>query len=279
MKDEKALQFTRLMICDALGFYLVLCDGGHAARCVLGGWDDAGSEEAVVDFLVRGFQTEEWSRLWLASIRALCTEFNVQLVTPCEEAPTCFLGSGACGRVFRVRSVEEDQKECALKVGLGDDASSAIHEEWSKFQSFSAKFGSAGEALIMILSHFQSPDRAFTGIVLAPVGSALPRTQKAIKSALAGLMLLSKAGFGHGDARICNVVWVDSVCSKWLDLRTMYECEEDTNKEKAFVGDATKFFDSFKLDRPDNFSDIAGESFTRNDVNLVTDLFKNIWST
>jgi len=59
----------------------------------------------------------------------------------------------------------------------------------------------------------------------------------------------------------------------------MYECEGDTNKKKAFVGDATKFFDSFKLDRPDNFSDIAGESFTCNDVNLVTDLFKIIWST
>jgi len=178
VKDEKAMRFSRIMICDAHRFYLVLCYWGHPSRCVFGRWDDAGSEEAVVGFLAQGFQTEEWSRLWLTSITALCTEFNVQLVTPCEEAPSCFLGSGACGRVFRVRSVEEDKIECALKVGLGDDASSAIHEEWSKFRSFSAKFGAAGEALIKISCHFQSPDRAFAGIVLAPVGLALPRTKK-----------------------------------------------------------------------------------------------------
>jgi len=276
--DWKATRFTRLMICDAHRFHLVLCDEARAMRCVWGEWVAPGSEQAVVDFLVRGFQPDSdgLSRVWIDAIGVLCTEFKVELRLPCKEEHTCFLGAGSGGRVFRVIPQDPGGEPCALKVGLGDVACSQIREEWSKYQLFSAEFGEAREILIAISKHYESPKRTFASILVVPVGTELPRTKKSIKSALEGLMKLSKAGFRHGDARRYNVIWVpaEERC-KWLDLRTMNRCAED--KVVAFLEDTRTFLMSCGLDYPHEFEEIAQSSFSGDNVDALVQLFQFFW--
>jgi hypothetical protein len=140
-----------------------------------------------------------------------------------------------------VRTIS-DKKLFCLKVGLGDIACSQISEEWGKFQQYSSRFGEAH--LIQICQYYQCPDRNFAGLLLQPVGQQLPITSIALENALNCLLQLSQAGFGHGDARRQNVVWVTEGEGKcvWLDLRTLYSCEQ---QREAFVRDVVAFFTSF----------------------------------
>jgi hypothetical protein len=254
-EDVHARRFTRLMIGDSECFYLVLCDRDYATRCIWGEWTDQGSKDAVVDFLFQGFQIGGLKRPWVHAMTRLCKEFNVELESPCEECPTCFLGAGGCGRVFRVRSISDKELFC-LKVGLGDIACSQISEEWGKFQQYSSRFGEAH--LIQICQYYQCPDRNFAGLLLQPVGQQLPMTPSALQNALNCLLQLSQAGFGHGDARRQNVVWVAEGNGKcvWLDLRTLYSCEQ---QQEAFVRDVVAFFTSF-FTLADNHEEISQQA-------------------
>jgi len=277
--DSRSRRFTRLIVCDSKHFYLVLCVDGNAARCVWGAWVDPGSKDATVDFLVRGFETESLTRTWVNAIESSCTQFDVTLLQPNEDVPTCFLGAGGCGRVFRVLSNSQDKKMHGLKVGVGDVACSQIREEWSKFEQYSQSFSKAEAALVVISKYYESTDRACAAILLEPVGLVLPRTQKAIKSALEGLMMLSNSGFGHGDARICNVVWMpDTECCKWVDLRTICSCSADT-KVATFTRDAVAFFSSCRLECPQDFSQIAAKCLSEQSVSTLLVLCQKVWNS
>uniref|UniRef100_A0A7S1H541 Uncharacterized protein n=1 Tax=Hemiselmis andersenii TaxID=464988 RepID=A0A7S1H541_HEMAN len=272
--DVQGRQFTRLMLCDHKGFHLVLCHGGQAVRCVFGEWIDPGSVQALVDFFSRGFQTESLNRAWVDAIKLLCGQLNLVVIDPCQQEPSCFLGSGGCGRVFRVCEGFQGGEQCALKVGLGDVACSQIREEWSKYEEFSSDFGDAREAVISVSKHFEASDRTFAAILVKPVGQPLPATKKCISSALEGLMKLSRAGFGHGDARRDNVVWTRDECCKWLDLRTIYRAEDI---EESFVQDAATFLQSFDVNPPLEFDVTARSSFSGENLEDLLKMFSSIW--
>jgi hypothetical protein len=274
--DWSLIRFSRLMICDSKCFHLVLCDNSHATKCVYGEWVDPGSEQAVLDFIVRGFQVDYMRRLWVDALQRVCIQFKVELKLPCETEPTCFLGAGGCGRVFRV--VSQDM-QCCIKVGLGDQACSQIQEEWSKFKEFEVHFGDARAALVSISKHYQCPQRSFAAILLQPVGTPLRKTKTAIKSALDGLLKLSKNGFGHGDARLCNVVWTSDGACKWLDFRTLYQCFVG-EAQMAFIRDVTSFSESLGVQPTQSLTSTAASCFVKSSIeDSLLNHFKSLWES
>jgi hypothetical protein len=244
--DNDMLHSTRLIIADKSRFQLVLCYDDDAKRCVFGGWGDMGSKNALVDFVVSGFQDDALDRKWFRAILALCEQFKVDLVTPNETTSSCLLGSGGCGRVFRVKgrgSVTQgsDNHYYALKVCLGDIACSHITAENSNFIAFSKQI--LNGPVVEVRDSFVSSDGSFAGLLVHPVGQPLPQTKAAIESAIDGLIVLARAGFSHGDARKENVVWMDDdqKC-KWLDFRTLRICNSDICE--AFKRDLDTFLRS-----------------------------------
>jgi hypothetical protein len=251
--DSMMVRLIHLMLADRDGFFLVVCKEGRAHDCVFGNWDDAGSEDAIVDFIKKGAS----SRRWVDAISMLCAEFKVTLVTHDNtDDKICFLGRGACGRVFRVqRESEGEKQECALKVVLDDSYCSMICEEASNYESNKAQLAGL-ECIVNILGFYKSPDRKFAGLLSSPVGTPCGRNKQDIIAAVVGLRSLALAGFRHGDARLPNVV-IHRKNAVWLDLRTLHPvCNIGDGidpKVSSFTADLKTFLDSLdggtKVDR------------------------------
>ena len=234
--DDPMVRITRVILADRDNFYLVLCQGGVAIECDWGMWTDAGSEDAIIKFIQNGAS----HRRWVDAISSLCIEFQVTLVHNHDNP--CFLGRGACGRVFRVQT--NVGCECALKVVLDDSHCSMIHEEESKYESSKDQLAQLG-CVVTISRIFTSPDRKFAGLLSSPVGVSFRRIKQHTVSAVMGLRSLALSGFQHGDARWPNVV-IHEGKAVWLDLRTLRLVGGDDLhiRDSAFFADLTTFVDS-----------------------------------
>jgi hypothetical protein len=236
--DKARLGITRLLLADRKGFQLVSCRNGGASECVVGGWSDPGSRDAVVRFLGDSGQ----KRTWVNAIQGLSQHLSLTVTTPANDT-CCFLGRGSCGRVFQFSS-DGNPTKLALKVALGDIACSQIHEEKTKFETFLTQLKQAGKYVVTLSSYHVSGEREYAGILLHPVGTQLPRTQDAIIDAIKGLKSLATAGLCHGDARLPNVMWVNGNYATWFDFRTM---STTRSPEDTFIKDVTTFVESFRV--------------------------------
>jgi len=235
--DDPMVRITRVILADREKFYLVLCQHGVASKCDWGMWSDPGSEDAIIKFIQNG----ALHRRWVDAISSLCSEFKVTLVHDIDNP--CFLGRGASGRVFRVRT-PDGGCECALKVVLDNPCCSMIREESYNYES--SKDQLAGLGCVVTISHmFTSPDRKFAGLLSSPVGVSFRRIKQHIVPAVMGLKSLALSGFRHGDARWPNVV-IHKGKAVWLDLRTLDRVRGDDlcTRDSAFFADLMTFVDS-----------------------------------
>eukprot|EP00961_Rhodomonas_salina_P026159 353411-Rhodomonas_salina.1 len=90
-----------------------------------------------------------------------------------------------------------------------------------------------------MISHVQIKDSS--ALLIRPLGVPLPKTERGIKSALLGLLKLSRQGLKHGNARVNNVIWIEAESrALWTDLHTLREVGE-AQFEEEFVWDVMTF--------------------------------------
>jgi hypothetical protein len=264
--DKEAIRWSRFMVADRKKFQLVTFRAGQADSCVYGEWGDSGSRDALVGFLGGPSAAE---RPWLAALEKLCCEFDVAPVASAESQP-CFLGRGACGRVFRVCSRKNTAEVFALKLALGDSGCTSLSAEVAAAVAVNAV--AAALPLAAVIRHHTDPDRRFAGLLVQPVGTALPRTKIATKSALLALRQLAQAGLRHGDARFPNAVWTGDA-AVWIDLRTT-----QTGKGAvAFAADVTQFAASLGVQGPLPESAVAAAFASDNNFDALLELFGGVW--
>ncbi len=224
------IQSGRVVILDQEKFYLVQAQRGLARECKHGMWTDAGSEEAFVDFIA-----SKVDRRWTSALVDICKTASVQLDLPEPGSNSCcILGSGAYGRAFKAR----DENNCgvALKLALDQRGIDAISSEQNAYKNDALV---EADATTMMIRHVVVGESS--ALVIRPLGVPLPKTKTSISSALLGLLKLSRQGLRHGDARVCNVIWIPTENrALWTDLHTLRKIGE-AESEEEFVLEVTTF--------------------------------------
>jgi hypothetical protein len=224
------IESGRVVICDADKFYLVRAVNGFPHECHHGKWTDRGSAEAFVDFIA-----SKVDRAWTSALSDICERALIHLDLPEPGSKSCcILGSGAYGRVFRAR----DENHCgvALKLALDQRGIDAISSEKIAYQN--EALGEA-DATTTMIQHVQN--KCSAALVIKPLGVPLPKTRTSIASALLGLLKLSRQGLKHGDARVCNAIWIETESrALWTDLHTLRELSPG-EWEEEFVSEVATF--------------------------------------
>jgi hypothetical protein len=274
--DEKRIRVNFFLLGDTTEFYLMECLGKEAVHCTFGEWTDAGSREAVVNFLAQ----KPLHNSWLHAITELCDAFSVTIVEPTRQ-DRCFLGLGADGRAFQVQSVEGERY--ALKVTLGDSRCSNIFEEYQKYIIFKDILVKSG-SFVSLVGHHVDDNRQFAGLMIKPVGEPLRTTKKHIMSALSSLKALTGAGLKHGDARVQNVVWVTSMGKAvWLDLRSA-SAYKTCDPAEVFAHDVASFVASLQMTLEEERVEAAAKQFycepnrLKEKDTLLYSLLRPLWS-
>lgn len=262
------IQSGRVVIFDWDKFYLVHAVDGQATNCMHGRWTDLGSAEAVVDFI--GSTVD---RAWTSALTDICKAASVRLVLPEPGSNfSCILGSGAFGRVFRAKT--EIEGTVALKIALDQRGIDAISSEKDAYEKEAL---AKADATTTMIRHVQIKDSS--ALVIRPLGVPLPKTVSGIKSALLGLLKLSRQGVKHGDARVCNVIWIEAERrALWTDLHTLREVDE-AQFEEEFVSDVMTF--ALSLDVAVGHAELREPALLVRrhaasipDLQILTDIFK-----
>ena len=270
--DVVALQSTRLVVADRNGFKLVNCIGGRAVSCRYSGWKEAGSKEALIDF-VTGVE-----RPWPRILESVCQSLDIEHISE-------FLGRGADARAFKVTKGGMD---LVVKVSRGERSASLLQLEHKIMTEHRILLQATGSTVCIVEdtgSDFYIPqDRNFAALLIHPSGEPLPMRRKAILSAINGLRSLAKQGIRHGDARHANVIWWKGSQEKalWIDFRQMSIVGSDNQKD-SFQSDVMSFVDSFEKMRgrdEDVLRNQAGEYFESpcDQGGTLVESFSTLWS-
>ena len=265
---KPALNDIHVMVAGRDKFLLVSCDRDTPMNCIWGEWSDPGSYDAIAVFF------SATQNAWLTAIRTCCTRFQVALVLPSENEASCFLGNGATGRVFKVRTASNT--EHVLKVSLNGKGCTRIAAELYKFNNHKGSLLVA-KATVMIHCEYVDSTQHFAGLLVSPVGQRLPDTKKAITSAIEGLLRLAQAGLHHGDARRDNVVWVGDQ-ALWVDFECMSAVEAGMHTA-MFAQDVFTFARSYIILQTDGIqAAVAAYMEGPDTVAAVVELFQSTWS-
>ena len=137
-----------------------------------------------------------------------------------------FLGSGACGRVFRVFYPDDDESiTYAMKLVISTDEDQTriddVENEYCQLDK------AKGEGVIpVVFESFKSGSLdlnskivLFGGYLMSVVGCPVENNKINVKIMLESLNGLHQRGIYHGDARIQNVVQCEDTIY-WVDFRT-----------------------------------------------------------
>ena len=129
-----------------------------------------------------------------------------------------YLGVGAVGRVFRVKTLGNCSG--ALKITVGSSLVSSLYHEIDSYKNF--------EHLHLSMSNFREhskvhPEGLYGGLVSFPVGSEPKFSNKeTFLAAKESLKELFESGVVHGDARCPNFLYCKVEKRYfWADLRTV----------------------------------------------------------
>jgi hypothetical protein len=257
-KSDRSVQDTKkttdLLVANRKDFMLARCLDNNAQFAYEGKWNSPGSKQALRHFVLGTLWPEDPRRRpWKDAIQAICEQLKVALVEPTVDGENCFLGYGACGRVFRVVRQQQtggaDGVHLALKVALGQcDGVARLRAEDANITIYHEALERA-DATIRIHGRLHKPSKGYSAILAGPVGKPLRPVKKDATAALVSLKQLHKAGLAHGDCRWENAIIVEErngerKC-RWLDLLTLEEITEDEEKETRFSDDVSTFFNSF----------------------------------
>ena len=178
----------------------------------------AGSRKYLFEFLSK--EHDEWA----AAVRISCQELRVVLgginAGSISESQI-LLGAGGFGRAYRL-------EVGALKISLGRSMGKE-HELMRK------AYSQCPDYVVQPLEYHEQTDSngnvLFSAYTMADCGQAVDRPVKRaeMQSLANALCCLHKAGLVHGDARLENIVMVDSSL-KWIDFYKSYSSNSGTNK-------------------------------------------------
>lgn len=209
-----------------------------------------GSFRAVADFILPPAAVEP---VWLRAMRQLCAAFGVAPVVG-----SAFLGSGAHGKVFRVRSTSSESAVAAPSSSDPLSAASASlvsplfalkvvdrrHQDSLDAEHLKLRRLIITDAAdrVAVLPTFVSPSVRHaadpsgaplgSGLLLQPVGEWIwaerpSDCQTVLFEVLDALVQLHQLDVVHGDARLENLVRVDGRLV-WIDFR---ECQLEASQE------------------------------------------------
>jgi hypothetical protein len=255
--NRDCLQHQRGVAADRHRLLLVTASHGVIEECTELSWGEAGSFECLQSFVKPAQELNPWQR----AVTAVCTQFSLTIPQHEKDGRPIFLGCGASGRVFR--ALDGHQQGVAVKVCLGDTDISRLSEEHSKYTKHAEALKKSSAATSCL--GFHAVGRLCAGLVVAPLGTKLPKNKKSVESALCALRRLHDQGLSHGDARVHNVVWIeDKDCALWVDFRTL-----DASFDTSFTADVKTFAVSLGLD--------ITEDPTTMDIPNIVQLFAPLW--
>jgi hypothetical protein len=274
--DKERILSTKCMLIASNGFWLIKFEASIPIHCLYGTWVDAGSRQAIVDFIQ--YMKPDIDRLWENAIDNLVDQFEVTLAEPeYQKKPSCFLGRGADGRVFRV--CDSNGQEYAMKCVASKDRFSRVREEWFAYDKVQKRLDLSNSAAKLCKSYFDEGNK-FAGLLYQPVGEPLPKTKYAMKSAIEGLKLLCAAGVRHDDTRLPNVIWVEKKAF-WIDFRSAFPTDSKLQGQESFVQSVMVLAESCHVGidvAGPKFREAASTYYVNGDFNVISEYLKPYWA-
>ncbi len=274
--DKQRILSTKCILIASNGFWLVNFESTIPIHCLHGTWTDAGSAQAIVDFIQ--YKRPEIERLWESALENLMTKFEVHLIEPDYHGEmSSFLGMGADGRVFRV--LDSKDNEYAMKCAASLDGISKLREEWLVHEKFGERLSNCKCAAKLHKWHFND-EKKFAGLLFTPVGKPLQQKKYAIQSAVEGLKLLCSAGIQHNDARLPNVIWANHQ-AVWVDFRRSFGIDSKLQGGKSFVQSLKVFVESCNAGIKTNgaeFDMAASNYYLNDDFDAISFYLRPVWA-
>jgi tRNA A-37 threonylcarbamoyl transferase component Bud32 len=168
-------------------------------------WTNSGSKQLFLNFIIDAMNP------WIKLLHAACLEFDVKIVD--DDA---FLGAGATGRVFKVKTKED--KAAALKVVCEHEHISLLWTESNNLQAAS-KSGVVA-AVLKPSTEIEYMDCKGAALLISPVGKPVERSnlkKETVCEIVKSLFTLHSNGFQHGDPRLENLI-LDGEKYLWIDF-------------------------------------------------------------
>lgn len=202
----------RGMLFNGTEFWLYITNYGQPVSLLKCKWTDAGTAQQLKDFFSMGDPP------LLQLLRHLCTSLGVTLTADADG--NIFLGAGGSGQVFHVHA---DGTPAALKVILTASAAKLSTEH-----SLLVRAHLAGAPVIAPSGKWVLHPSLGGGYLLQKVGKVFAvRTLAMCKQAFESLRQLHLKGFLHGDARLENLLQVDTDLL-WVDMATALPVADGT---------------------------------------------------
>lgn len=190
---------------NAEEFWLTEATNGHVSRVEKGRWAQAGTHGLLLQHFSAVLQPPPLAVL----LGRLVTELNVTLVDGCS-----FLGAGASGRVFAVKTASGAVQ--ALKVVATTGPLLFLKDEFSLLEAAAAK---GAPVVPVVAGSLKQYPGIGGGYLMAEVGTAIKlSSQKWMRRIFGALHRVHAAGAFHGDARLPNVIKLGKKTVHWVDF-------------------------------------------------------------
>jgi hypothetical protein len=239
--------YMNWLLADATCFYMIVSNEiGVIVRAKGCDWNTAGGLEVLGTFLCGGklpdYEFHVSVSPWETALD-WCLD-ALELTLECDsDTGMSFLGLGAIGRVFRVKT---DKNEiAALKITVGWELVESLRIEIDRYALFKH------EHLSKLDKSKVHPEDLYGGLVSYPVGSKPNfKLDKTIIAAKKTLESLFEKGIVHCDARCPNFLYVEVENRYfWTDLRTVRRVADEN---LAF--DRMKDITHFELDHATRYN-------------------------
>ena len=183
---------------DRQSFWLIKSHKGVVIKVVMSMWANNGSKSLFRNFIIANKSP------WISLLIDACNSLSVDVVEG-----NSFLGSGAHGRVFRVKRGEQ---VLALKI-VENCSIRRLYQEAEALQ----QAHHTGLTISCIGEVIEIPNGA--ALLLSPVGKPLPQltTEREVASVFGLLWQLHVKDLVHGDPRMPNVI-LNGEEPLWIDL-------------------------------------------------------------
>eukprot|EP00301_Raphidiophrys_heterophryoidea_P008352 c13113_g1_i1.p1 GENE.c13113_g1_i1~~c13113_g1_i1.p1 ORF type:complete len:423 (-),score=62.79 c13113_g1_i1:225-1493(-) len=214
--EDRPHRFGMVLSCNE--FYLVEAEKATIIRLFKGKWDTPGCGTAIRDFFFPHNSMGAYPR-WLRDAEWLCKEMNVDFAL--DSSSPAFLGMGAYGRVFRVKSKE---KEMALKVATSKKYLDLAGQYYSLIDA------KAKNANVVSVHTLVQLSNGAAGYLIEEVGAPVRKQQISVSEFLGAMRNLHSVGCVHGDCRLSNLIryqdkllWIDFKGTKAFQIATVVD--------------------------------------------------------
>lgn len=206
-------------------FYIIFSRHGLVTSVKKGYWRNGGSRKAIMNVL-------KYRNKWLFLVETISEILNVAIIG--------FLGSGRCGRCFKVRTTSGDEKVLKVVLTLQDDDASLLESltcgEYYLLTNELREIPNVVQVVQGSLRRvYSTNDLIGLGYLMNEVGKPFTltecKTREVFNLIIVSLNGIHNFGFYHGDARISNVISYQN-SAIWVDFMTSSRVENDVESIK-----------------------------------------------